>query len=137
MRRVAASAAVATVAFVVAVVVLHDDARRGCVSEGTGDAAYAAALEPPVGTGSGPRTLVVTEDGRPLSGGTVCLTATMAGMPAMSAAGRARPVAPGRYRLSIELPMPGRWEGTVLVRRRGGRTVGIPVSFQVVRAGAT
>lgn len=58
---------------------------------------------------------VVYRSGQPTTEATVCLSADMAGMPAMGVSDVAHEVEPGVYEVSGHFEMAGRWDGSVLV----------------------
>ncbi|MDP8969306.1 MAG: FixH family protein [Actinomycetota bacterium] len=132
MKRLALVVVVALVGFGAAFLAFGDEARRGCVVEAPRDPSYSAEFEDPVPMGQGVHVLRVSRDGRPVTGARVCLTVDMVGMSAMGAGEEAREVAPGRYEVSLNLPMAGQWRGTVLVEEQGTtQEVAVPLTFEV------
>lgn len=131
IRRVLGVSAITLVAFVVAVVVLQDDARAGCATSADPDPAYEAELLSEVETSGTDYRFEITRDGDPVEGAAVCLDVAMMGMTAMGMGDTAEEVAPGIYETSIIFEMTGDWFGTILVSERGESPVGIPVEFEV------
>ncbi len=135
MKRLAAVVVIALVGAAAAFVAFRDDARRGCLTEGTRDPAYAAEFEEPPRMDVKAHVLRVTHEGMPVSGARVCLNVDMVGMSGMGVGNEAREISPGRYEVSLNFAMAGPWEGTVLIEDEGSPPVEVPVSFDVTSGG--
>jgi hypothetical protein len=122
---------VAVVAFGAALVSFEQDARAGCAAEVGRDPAYAVSLAGPATTGQTDYDLLVTRDGQPVSGASVCISTAMKGMSAMAVNDDAVETEPGRYRVSVRMEMAGSWEATVIVDEDGRPPAAVPLSFPV------
>lgn len=131
IRRVLTVAAVALGAFVVAVVVLADDARLGCVVDAQRDPAYQAQLLGPIEIERTAYDFAVTRDAQPVTGAKVCASVAMMGMEAMGVSDAAEEVAPGIYRVALVLEMRGGWKGNILITEEGKPPVSVPLKFAV------
>ncbi len=131
IRRVLALAAVALWAFVIAIVVLGDDARLGCVIEAQRDPAYQAKLVGQVEVEKTEYEIAVTREGQPVTGAKVCASVAMVGMEAMGVSDTADEVAPGTYRVAIVLEMSGGWRGNILITEEGKPPASVPLKFNV------
>ena len=131
IRRVLAVAALALWAFAVAIVVLADDARLGCIAEAQRDPAYQARLLGRVEVERTEYEIAVTREGQPVAGAKVCASVVMRGMEAMGVSDTADEVTPGVYRVDIVLEMSGGWRGNILITKVGEPPVSVPLSFTV------
>lgn len=131
LRRLVVLGVLAIVAFIAALVTFDDDAEAGCVSDADADPAYTVQLEGEPVTGQGEYRLLVTRDGARVAGARVCLTAAMEGMAAMGVSAETTEVEAGVYQLTLDFPMAGPWEGTVVVSERGRSAVAVPLSIDV------
>lgn len=121
MRRLAAVVAVALAGFVAALATF--DQPPLCAADAPADPAYRAEFVPAGDAGG--TVVVVTRDGRPVSGARVCLR----GVGAEGGEGvEARETAPGRYGLPGSWGPDDRWRGRVLVSEGGtAPPVAVPV----------
>lgn len=127
-------AAIAAIAFGIAVVNFREPPASECQREATTNPAYAARLEEPPEVNLTVYHLLVTRRDQPVRGATVCMRADMGGMGGMSGMGTsnvAREVGPGRYQISIHFEMSGFWQSTVIVEEDGGQPVAIPFDIRV------
>ncbi len=131
IRRVLAVAAAALWAFAVAIVVLADDARLGCIAEAQRDAAYQAKLLGQIGIDKTEYEIAVTREDQPVAGAKVCASVAMMGMEAMGVSDTADEVSPGVYRVDIVLEMSGGWRGSILITEVGKPPVSVPLRFDV------
>ncbi len=132
IRRVLVVAAVAVLAFGGAIVVLADDARRGCVIDAPFDPAYEAQLLGEMTLEKIQQEIAITRDGMPVTGAKVCAKVFMVGMEAMgSSDDAAEEIAPGVYLLTITFLMTGGWAGDILITEEGREPVGIHLDFDV------
>jgi len=132
IRRVLAVSAIAVWAFVVAIVGLGDDARRGCVSDAPIDPSYEAHLIGQLDKANTRQEIELRRDGQPVIGAKVCARVAMVGMEAMGVSdAKATEERPGLYKVSIVFPMSGGWGGNLLIRERNKAEVSLPISFTV------
>ncbi len=127
-------AAIAVIAFGIAVVNFREPPASECQVEATTDPAYAARLEEPPDVNLTVYHLLVTRQDQPVRGAEVCMRADMGGMGGMSGMGTsnvAREVGPGRYEISIRFEMSGFWQSTVIVDEGEGQPVAIPFDIRV------
>jgi hypothetical protein len=127
-------AAIAVIAFGVALVSFREPPASECQMDSTADAAYAARLEEPPDVNLTVYHLLVTRRDQPVRGATVCMRADMGGLGGMSGMGTsnvAREVGPGRYEVSIQFEMSGFWRSTVIVDEGQGKPVAIPFDLRV------
>lgn len=75
--------------------------------------------------------IVVSRDGQPVAGATVCLSADMDEMSHGGTNREADEVGPGVYRVPMNFGMRGSWGGDVLVLEPGQTAVSMPLSFDV------
>lgn len=137
MKRLAAVVVIALAGFVAALVQFDSAAARGCLEEPDPDPSYSAAFAAPVDTGQDAHVLLLSRDGRPVSGTDVCLGTEMEGMTGMGMSAEARELAPGRYEVPVRFHMPGTWEVVVAVGREGGTPeVAIPMKVDVTSSDA-
>lgn len=134
IARLAIVTAVAGVAFVVALVSFHQVPARECQMSGVRDSSYDFRLEERPEVNVTTYHLLVTHNGRPVEGATVCMRADMGGLGRMSGMGVSnvgREVDPGRYEVDVRLEMSGHWDGRAIVEERGGRAVVKPLAIEV------
>ena len=131
VRRVLIVAAVALAAFVVAIVVLGDEARLGCAVDARPDPAYAARIVGDLDTEATDYEVMVTRDGEPVSGAKVCASLGMVGMGAMTVTDTAVETGRGVYRVSLSLQMSGNWRGDILITEKGRPQVSVPLEVEV------
>ncbi len=127
-------AAIAAIAFAVALVSFREPPANECQMESTRNAAYGARLEEAPDVNLTVYHLLVTRDGQPVRGAQVCMRADMGGMGGMSGMGTsnlAREVSPGRYEISIRFEMSGFWQSTVIVDDGRGKPVAVPFDIRV------
>ncbi|CAN5196285.1 hypothetical protein BH18ACT4_BH18ACT4_14720 [soil metagenome] len=122
---------VTLIAFVVAVVVLQDDARAGCVTSAPPDPSYEAELIDEVETSATSYRIEITRDGEPVTGATVCINVAMMGMNAMGSSDTAEEIDPGVYEISVVFEMRGRWEGDLLIAKPGRSAASLQLDFEV------
>ena len=131
IRRVLFVAALSLSAFAVAIVVLADDARLGCVTDAQRDPAYQARLLGQIEIERTEYEIAVTRDGQPVSGAKVCASVAMVGMEAMGVSDTAEETAPGIYKVAVVLEMSGGWRGSILITETGKPPVSVPLKFDV------
>jgi YtkA-like len=127
-------AGIAVIAFAVALVSFREPPARECQMDSTANAAYAARLEEAPDVNLSLYHVIVTRNGQPVQGATVCMRADMGGagnMPGMGVSNLAREVGPGRYEVSIQFQMSGFWRSTVVVDEGRGKAVAIPFDIRV------
>ncbi len=135
MKRLVVVVIIALVGAAAAFVAFRDDARRGCLAEGSRDPSYSAEFEEPPRMDVKTHVLTVSHEGMPVTGARVCMNVDMVGMSAMGVGDEAREISPGRYELSMNFAMAGPWEGVVLIEEEGGQTIEVPVAFDVTSGG--
>lgn len=121
----------------------HSDAEHAADSEDAEDAAEASAPsldydvtvemapDPPHAEGTA-FTVLVSDDGEPVSGAAVLVEADMVGHAHEGISAEATEVEPGRYQTDEQrFPMRGEWAGEVRVSEDGGSRVSTPVDFTV------
>lgn len=134
ISRLLVVAAIAVIAFGVALVSFREPPASECQMDATTDAAYQARIEEPPDVNLSVYHLVVTRRDQPVRGADVCIRADMGGMGGMSGMGTsnvAREVSPGRYQVSIRFEMTGFWRSTVIVDQARGKPVAIPFDIRV------
>ncbi|MDP9420015.1 MAG: FixH family protein [Actinomycetota bacterium] len=129
--RLGVAAVVAVIAFAAAVAAFQGAPEKGCVASGAPDSSYQASFAQPLTVSSNSYELVVTRDGRPVTGARVCLEASMMGMTGMATGQQARETSPGRYEVMVRFAMSGDWEVNVQVSEPGRKPVTIPLSVTV------
>ncbi|MDQ3645273.1 MAG: FixH family protein [Actinomycetota bacterium] len=136
MKRLAAVVVIALAGFVAALVQFDSAAARGCLEEPDPGTSYSAAFAAPVNTGQASHMLLLSRDGRPVSGADVCLSTEMEGMTGMGMSAEAREFAPGRYEVPVRFPMAGTWEVTVAVGPEGAAPeVAVSMKVDVASSG--
>ena len=109
---------------------------NACPTKGaTTDGAYASAFEGDVTMDADKHTLVVTRDGKPVTGASVCVDTAMVGMTSMHYSERGREVAPGRYEVPVKFEMEGTYRGNVVTEVPDGSIL-VPLTVKVGAAGA-
>ncbi len=134
ISRVLVVAALAVVAFGVALVNFREPPATECQMEATTNPAYAARLEEQPEVNLTVYHLLVTRRDQPVQGAQVCMRTDMGGMGGMSGMGTsnvAREVGPGRYEIAIQFEMSGFWQSTVIVDQGEGKPVAIPFDIRV------
>lgn len=134
ISRLVVVAALAAIAFAVALVNFREPPFHECQAEATTDPTYAARLEEPPDVNLTVYHLLVTRRDQPVRGAKVCMRADMGGLGGMSGMGtsnEAREVGPGRYRVEIRFEMSGFWQSTVIVDTGQGKPVAIPFDVRV------
>lgn len=129
--RLGVAAVVAVIAFAAAVAAFQGAPKKGCVARGVPDSSYQASFAQPPTVSSNSYELVVTRDGRPVTGSEVCLEASMMGMTGMATGQQARETSPGRYEVMARFAMSGNWEVNVQVSEPDREPVTIPLSVTV------
>ncbi len=127
-------AAIAAIAFGVALVNFREPPASECQMDATTNPAYAARLEEPPEVNLSVYHLLVTRRDQPVQGAMVCMRADMGGTGGMSGMGTsnvAREVGPGRYQVSIHFEMTGFWQSTVIVDEGEGQPVAIRFDIRV------
>jgi hypothetical protein len=105
---------------------------NGCPTSAGNDTSYKVVVESQPTAESKDVTLVVTRDGKPLSGATVCVEAAMSTMAHEGINGKASELSAGRYQVkNLSFTMRGGWSGTVFIEESGRRAAAIPVAFDV------
>lgn len=95
------------------------------------DVTVEMAPDPPHAEGTA-FTVLVTDDGQPVSGAAVQVVVDMVGHAHEGIDTAATEVEPGRYQTEEQrFPMRGQWSGRVLVSEDGGSRVSTPVDFTV------
>ena len=134
ISRLVVVAAIAVLAFGVALVSFREPPASECQMEATANPAYRARLEEPPDVNQTVYHLLVTRGDQPVLGAKVCMRADMGGLGGMSGMGTsnvAREVAPGRYEVAIRFEMSGFWRSTVIVDDGRGKPVTIPFDVRV------
>ena len=135
IRRVLSVAIIAVYAFVVAMVALGDDARRGCAVDAPVDPSYRARLltdADRVPMEETDHEIEITRGDEPVTGAEVCASVSMVGMEAMGVSDTAaEETAPGVYRVTLVFAMGGEWSGSILVAERGKAPATVRVDFDV------
>ena len=127
-------AAIAVLAFGVALVSFREPPASECQVDSTTNPAYRARVEEPPDVNLTVYHLLVTRRDQPVQGAKVCMRADMGGLGGMSGMGTsnvAREVAPGRYEVTIRFEMSGFWQSTVIVDDGRGKPVAIPFDLRV------
>ena len=111
-------------------------ASSACPTKGTRtNGAYASNFEGDVTMDAKQHVLVVTRDGQPVKGASVCVNTAMVGMKSMHYSARAREVAPGRYEVPVKFEMEGTYRGNV-VTEVDDDAISVPLTVKVGSAGA-
>lgn len=97
--------------------------------------AYASTFEGDVTMNAKKHVLVVTHDGQPVAGASVCVDTAMVGMTSMHYSARGREVAPGRYEVPVKFAMQGTYRGNV-VTEVSDRAISVPLTVKVGAASA-
>ena len=127
-------AAIAVLAFGVALVSFGEPPADECRRDSTADPAYRARVEEPAEVNRTVYHLLVTRQDQPVQGAKVCMRADTDGMEGMSGtetSNVAREVGPGRYEVAIRFEMSGFWRSTVIVEAGGNAPVAIPFDLRV------
>jgi hypothetical protein len=136
VKRLAAVVVIALAGFAAALVQFDSAAAQGCLEEPDSGSSDAARFAAPVDTGQRSHVLLLSRDGRAVSGKDVCLSTEMEGMTGMGMSAEASELAPGRYEVPLRFPMAGTWEVTVAVGREGAAPeVAIPMKVDVTSGG--
>lgn len=134
ISRLVVVAAIAVLAFGMALVSFREPPASECQLDSTSNPAYAARVEEPPEVNLTVYHLLVTRQGQPVRGAKVCMRADMGGLGGMSGMGTsnvAREVSPGRYEVAIRFEMTGFWRSTVIVDDGRGKPVAIPFDLRV------
>jgi hypothetical protein len=75
--------------------------------------------------------VLVQQDGAPVSGAVVCVSADMPEMNHAGVGGQADDLGEGRYGVEVDFGMRGQWSGGILVIEPGQPAASMPVSFNV------
>ncbi len=75
--------------------------------------------------------VLVQQDGAPVSGAVVCMSADMSEMNHAGVSKQADELGEGRYGVEVDFGMRGRWGGGILVIEPGQPAASTPVSFDV------
>lgn len=109
---------------------------KGCPAKATErNGAYASTFEGDVTMDAKKHVLVVTRDGQPVAGASVCVNTAMVGMKSMRYSARGREVAPGRYEVPVKFAMEGTYRGNV-VTEVSDRAISVPLTVKVGAAPA-
>ena len=130
MRRLGAVVALALAGFIAAVVVFNAPGRRGCPLRAESDRSYAGSFVGPVTIDQTMHEIVVTRDGRPLTGVEVCVNTEMIGMSGMAYSATAQERSPGHYEVPFRFGMKGAYRTRIIAKETGGE-VGIPLTVKV------
>lgn len=130
MKRLAAVVAIAIAGFVAAIVVFNAPGRRGCPLRADPDRSYAGKFVGPVSVDQTTHEIVVTRDGRPLTGVEVCVNTEMIGMTGMGYSAQARERSPGRYAVPFRFQMGGDYRTNIVAKDVSGE-IGIPLKVRV------
>ncbi len=133
IARLLVVAAIAVIAFGVALVNFREPPASECQIDATTNAAYGARIEEPPDVNLTVYHLLVTRRDQPVQGAQVCMRTDMGGMGGMSGMGTsnvAREVGPGRYQIAIQFEMSGFWRCTVIVDDGQGKPVAIPFDIR-------
>ena len=130
MRRLALVVVLALAGFAASIVVFNSPSRQGCPLKTDEDAAYAGRFVGPVSTEQTTHEIVVTRDGKPLTGVEVCVNTTMVGMSGMGYTAEAVEHAPGRFTVPFRFQMAGDYR-TSIVAREVDDEIGIPLTVKV------
>jgi len=107
-----------------------------CPTQGaTVNRAYASEFEGEVMMDDKKHVLVVTRDGKPVAGASVCVNTAMVGMRSMHYSAGAKDLGDGRYEVPMKFEMQGTYTGNV-VTKAGADDVLVPLTVKV-GAGAT
>jgi YtkA-like len=134
ISRLVVVAAIAVLAFGVALVSFREPPASECQMDATANPAYRARVEEPPDVNLTRYHLIVTRRDQPVRGAKVCMRADMGGLGGMSGMGTsnvAREVSPGRYEVAIRFEMSGFWRSTVVVDDGTGKPVAIPFDLRV------
>lgn len=105
-------------------------ASKTCPHNAAADASYKGTFQGPQSTAQTTHVVMVTHNGQPVSGATVCVNTAMVGMTSMHYSVKAAQVGPGRYQAPFRFEMVGTYRGNV-VTNVNGKAVSIPVSVYV------
>ncbi|MBA3740172.1 MAG: FixH family protein [Chloroflexi bacterium] len=130
MRRLGVVVAIALAGFVAAIVVFNTPGRLGCPLKADTDRAYAGRFVGPVSTDETSHEIVVTRDGRPLTGVEICVNTEMVGMTGMGYSATARERSPGRFAVPFRFGMAGDYRTNIVAREFDGE-IGIPLMVKV------
>jgi hypothetical protein len=130
MRRLGVVVAVALAAFIAAIVVFNTPGRRGCPLKADRDGSYAGRFVGPVSVADTSHEIVVTRDGRPLTGIEVCVNTEMVGMTGMGYSATAQERSPGHYAVPFRFGMEGDYRTNIVAKEIGGE-IGIPLTVKV------
>jgi len=126
---------VGVAAFIVAINKLNQPPFSSCQHDSHPDPTYSASIDEDPSVVLTKYHLTVNQNGAPVEGALVCMRADMGGAGGMSGMGitsMAIPVGPGKYEVAVRFVMGGPWQGAVLVQRRGGDTVEVPIHVNVL-----
>lgn len=102
-----------------------------CPSNAKVDAAYSVALAGDAKSESSSVAVVVTRDGKAVTGAKVCIAAAMTGMSHGGISGLGAEMPGGRYEFEASLGMRGTWAGTVTIGESGRAPASVPLTFEV------
>jgi len=130
VRRVAILAALALAGFVVAVAVFNTPGRKGCPLKADRSGAYAGKFVGEVSTAETSHDLVITRDGKPLTGVEVCVNTEMVGMTGMGYSATARELSPGHFAVPFRFEMAGDYRTNIVAKDIDGE-FGMPLTVKV------
>jgi hypothetical protein len=113
-----------------AIVVFNTPGRRGCPLKADRDGSYAGRFVGPVSVAQTSHEIVVTRDGRPLTGVEVCVNTEMIGMTGMGYSATAQERSPGHYAVPFRFGMAGDYR-TSIVAKEIDKEIGIPLTVEV------
>ena len=94
------------------------------------DNAYASRFEGDVMMDDSKHVLVVTREGKPVAGASVCVNSAMVGMTSMHYSAKAKDLGDGRYEVPMRFEMKGTYKGNV-VTKSGSNDVLVPLTVKV------
>ena len=130
MRRLGAVVAIALAGFIAAILVFNTPGRQGCPLKADADGSYAGRFVGPVSVAQTTHEIVVTRNGRPLTGVEVCVNTEMIGMTGMGYSAAARERSPGRYAVPFRFGMEGDYRTNIVAKEVTGE-IGIPLTVKV------
>jgi hypothetical protein len=130
MRRLGVVAAIALAGFIAAIVVFNTPGRRGCPLKADRDGSYAGRFVGAVSVADTSHEIVVTRNGRPLTGVEVCVNTEMIGMTGMGYSATAQERSPGHYAVPFRFGMAGDYRTSIVAKDVGGE-IGIPLTVKV------
>ena len=137
MKRLAMVVAAALAGFIAAIVhFTHAETAQTCLGDYPHDSSYSAQFSGSLTMNDTNHTLVVRHNGQPLTDQQVCLDTWMVGMSGMAMTTTGTKQSAGQYQVPFQFAMGGPWQGDVVITKKNGAQVSVPMTFNV-GAGST